>query len=329
MVIGMNILIPNIGRRGYLVDYMKNTPGYTGKVFVSDCDRTASGLYGNNDGFFILSKPVDDEEKYVSELCDLCEKESIKIIIPVIDPEIDILSKYKDTFANKEISLIVSSSKVLEICYDKIKMNAFLDMIGLLHPKTYLCIDEFVVALNNGEVDYPIIIKPILGSGSVDTYLIENTDKLKALFKKGMMIQEYLKEAIEYGTDTFNTLEGLPVRTVVKKKISMRSGETDKSLTVHIPEIRDMLIYLGRKLGHIGNLDTDIMFSRGKYYIIDMNPRFGGGYPATHAAGVNLLQLIIQMVNGDEITANFDEYTDNLLVMKTISVNSVVIDNGI
>ena len=70
----INVLIPNIGRRGYLVDYMKDIPCFEGKVFVSDCDRTASGLYGNNDGFFILSKPAADEKKYISELLEVCNK---------------------------------------------------------------------------------------------------------------------------------------------------------------------------------------------------------------------------------------------------------------
>lgn len=325
----MNVIIPNVGRRGYLVDYLKSTVGFTGKVFVSDCDRTASGLYGKNDGFFILPRPVNDEKRYVKELRDLCEMENIKIVIPVIDPEIDILSKHRDYFFDKDIHLIVSSQKVLEICYNKIMMNTFLDTIGLKHPRTYENIENYLNAVSNGEINYPVIIKPIYGSGGANTYVIENEIQLKALFKEKMIIQEYLAGAIEYGTDTFNTFDGEPVRTVIKKKISMRSGETDKALTVHVPEIRDMLIYLGTKLGHIGNLDTDVLLYMGQYYIIDMNPRFGGGYPATHEAGVNLLQLIIEMVEGRRVIPNYDEYIDHLLVMKTISVNAVLVDNEI
>lgn len=308
-----------------MVDYIKNTEGFKGKVYVSDCDKTASGLYGDNDGHFILHKPVDDEVRYVSELKELCKEKGIDVIIPVIDPEIDILSRYRDMFYANNISVIVSSQEVLEICYNKIKMNAFLDRVGLCYPLTYTSINDFMKGKENGEIDFPVIIKPVMGSGSVDTYVIHDYDRLCALFQKDMMIQQYLKCAEEYGTDTLNDLNGKTVRIAIKKKLSMRSGETDKSITVYRPQIKEILLSVGEKLGHIGNLDTDIMYYEGKYYIIDMNPRFGGGYPATHAAGINMLGLILEMVSGKEIYPEFDDYTENMLVMKTISINTTVL----
>ena len=88
----MNILITNIGRRGYLVDFIKENADFKGKVFVSDCDNTASGLYGTNDGFFILPKPVENEILYVKSLINVCKQNNIDAVLPVIDPEIYILS---------------------------------------------------------------------------------------------------------------------------------------------------------------------------------------------------------------------------------------------
>jgi len=116
----MNIIITNIGRRGYLVDYFKEVSIFDGKVFVSDCDSTASGLYGANDGCFILPKPIDDEKFYVESLLKLCIQYEIKIVIPVIDPEIYILSAYKKDFLDAGICVLVSDKPVLDICYNKI-----------------------------------------------------------------------------------------------------------------------------------------------------------------------------------------------------------------
>lgn len=314
-----NIIITNVGRRGYLVEYIKEIESFTGKVFVSDCDATASGLYGNNDGRFILPRPVDNEELYVQELTKLCKEQQIGIVIPVIDPEIFILSRYRAQMLAEGINVIVSDKRVLDICYDKLQMNTFLSANGFLVAQTYTDLDSFTKAYGEGTIHFPVIVKPVYGSGSVETNIVDNLDKVKSLFHDGLMIQEVLK-GTEYGCDVFNTFEEEPVRCVVKRKISMRSGETDKSVTVDNKKLQQVGIELGRKLGHIGNLDFDVFDTEAGPFIIDINPRFGGGYPATHAAGCNHLDLLIRMCNGENITPDFDSYTKNLLVMKVINV---------
>ncbi|MBR1383473.1 MAG: ATP-grasp domain-containing protein [Ruminococcus sp.] len=318
----MNIIITNIGRRGYLVDYFKAALGAGGRVYSSDCDATASGLYGNCDGYFILPKPVDDEEKYVSTLINVCLKNNINAVIPIIDPEIYILSGYQERFAEAGIRVVVSDRRVLDICYDKLKMNAFLEECGFPTAQTFSTLDEFEAAYDKGLIKTPVIIKPILGSGSVETYIVEDIEKARALFKPGMIIQELLK-GCEYGADVFNSFEGEPLRCVVKRKISMRSGETDKSISVHEPGIEASLKKLSKELKHVGNLDCDIILCDGRAYIIDMNPRFGGGYPATHAIGVDLAYILCQLLKGEIIRPEFGKYEEGILVMKEISIRSV------
>ena len=140
----MKVLIPNVGRRGYLVKYLKSISHMEVQVYVSDCDETASGLYGNNDGYFILPKPVDNPRKYVDVLIELCVRIGISVIIPVIDPEIAILSEYKDEFIRHDIFVSVSSKNVLDICYSKQKMNEFLYKHRFLVPQTYNKVSDFI-----------------------------------------------------------------------------------------------------------------------------------------------------------------------------------------
>lgn len=322
----MNVLITNVGRRGYLVDYLKESPSFNGKVYTSDCDETASGLYGNNDGHFILPKPVDDEQEYTHKLKKLCKQKDISIVIPVIDPEIFFLSKYRDEFLKEGINIIVSNHKVLDICYNKALMNDFLEENGFLVPYTYEKLEAFETDYKAGKTQFPVMLKPIYGSGSIETYKIENIESLKSLFHDGMMIQEFLA-GDEYGVDVFNTFEFEPVRCVVKKKIAMRSGETDKALSVENKDIQKLILKLARVLGHIGNLDCDIIKTSRGLFVIDLNPRFGGGYPATHATGTNLISLLVDMVEGKKIEPDFDSYKKNLLVMKEIKIRVHKIDN--
>lgn len=314
-----NILITNIGRRGYLVEYIKETDYFTGKVYVSDCDNTAAGLYGNNDGHFILPRPVDNPDKYVSQLVILCKKYDIGMVIPVIDPEIDILSEYRSIFWENDIVVTVSDKHVLDICYNKSNMNKFLGDNNFLVPKTYFSINDFKCSIDRREIDFPVIIKPIYGSGSVSTYIVNSIEKLNSLFVDGMMIQEYI-DGQEFGVDILNNFGGKPVRCVVKKKLSMRSGETDKALVVKNEYIQAESIRLAKLLGHVCNLDCDILEKEEKIYIIDMNPRFGGGYPATHLSGENYLELIMRMKNGEVVLEDFDSYKDNILALKEIHI---------
>jgi len=189
----------------------------------------------------------------------------------------------------------------------------------LLYPQTFLSIGEFKKALDIHSVQFPIIIKPIYGSGSTDTYIIDSFNKLEVLFHEGLMIQELIT-GTEYGVDVLNSLDGLPIRCVIKKKLSMRSGETDKALTVADDEILSIACKLATELGHIGNLDFDLIKSGSNIYLIDLNPRFGGGYPATHATGVNYVELLLHMFEGRQVTPEFNNYPLHLMTMKTINI---------
>ena len=87
-----------------------------------------------------------------------------------------------------------------------------------------------------------------------------------------------------------------------------------------------MLYIWAKKLGHIANLDCDMIEEGENVYVIDLNPRFGGGYPATHLSGVNLLSILIKLLEGKDVEPEYDDYKENLLVMKDISLKSVVLD---
>ena len=111
----MNLIITNIGRRGYLVDFVKESPAFCGKVFVSDCDISASGLYSNHNGSFLLPRPADDKKRYINELIKVCLENEINLVIPIIDPEIYILSQYVEALKEKGIRVVVSDCNDLNI----------------------------------------------------------------------------------------------------------------------------------------------------------------------------------------------------------------------
>ena len=322
----MNILFTNIGRRGYLVDFLKADRDFEGKVFVSDCDKTASGLYGAADEHFILPKPVDNPELYIDSLLSLCEKKRVDVVVPVIDPEIPILARAKVHFAEKGIMVLVSNPEVVKICNSKKMMNRFLIENGFEVIQTYEAIESFEEARAKSKIDFPVFIKEDFGSASLGAGVVKSMEELKFRFNDGMIIQENI-QGEEYGVDIFNDCQLKPVRIVIKKKLAMRSGETDKAITVYDDSILDLSIRLGKSLKHFGPLDCDILRKGDRMFIIDLNPRFGGGYPASHLAGANLLRLLSKLKLKQPIEIDYKAYRDGVLTMKDIGLKSVTFES--
>ena len=106
----------------------------------------------------------------------------------------------------------------------------------------------------------------------------------------------------EYGLDIINDLEGNYQSTIVKKKIAMRSGETDCAMTVNMKKLTQIGEKLSVVLNHVGNLDCDLFINnKEEIYVLEMNARFGGGYPFSHLAGVNLPKAIIKWLRNETV----------------------------
>ena len=170
-------------------------------------------------------------------------------------------------------------------------------------------------------------MKPRWGSGSIGLEFVDDFEELEMVYKLDrkkvmksilatasvddnfLLIQEVIKGP-EYGLDIANDLNGVYRGVSVKQKLAMRSGETDKAITVDNATIRDIGATIGKTLKHIGNLDCDILERDGEYYVLELNPRFGGGYPFSQEAGVNMPKAIVAWAQGEDVSDDtfFPEY---------------------
>ena len=263
--------------------------------------------------------PAVYDPKYIDITLDICKQYSIDALMSLNDLELPILAENKAKFEALGVKVIVSDPKVIDICFDKYLTAQWTESIGLNAPKTYVRLADAKKALAAGDIVFPLFMKPRWGSGSIGLETIDDMEELdiyyNILMKKikktilatasvgdeYIMIQEKLTGK-EFGLDVMNDLEGNNVGVSVKQKLAMRAGETDKAITVDLPEVREMGKKLGEKLKHIGNLDVDIMQrANGDYCVLELNPRFGGGYPFSYEAGVNLPKAILQWLKGETI----------------------------
>ena len=309
----MNILLTSVGRRAYMVKYFKHAVGECGQVHVCNSDDLTVAFHYADQS---VISPLIYDEGYIPFLLQYCEANHIDAIISLFDIDLPVLARNKDRFAAIGTRVIVSSSEFVEICNDKWKTHQYLKSNGFAVPKTYLRLEDVIQALDRGEIRYPVIVKPRFGCGSIAVSVAEDEMALLYYFRRNTrtISRSYLryesstvKEAIlyqeclqgqEYGADIINDLDGTHRISIIKKKIAMRAGETDIAELVNDERIRTEADRLGRLTGHIGNMDCDLFLVGDTPYILEMNARFGGGYPFSHMGGCDLPQAIVNWCLG-------------------------------
>lgn len=286
------------------------------KIIATDMLLTAPALQVADVKFQV---PAVYDSNYIDITLNICKEQYINAIICLNDLELPILAKEKKRFEQLGIKVIVSSPKVIDIAFDKYKTAKWIESIGLYTPKTYVRLADVITALKIGEIEFPLFMKPRWGTGSIGLETIDSFEEMETAYRyllnkikktiiasvsvgdEYIIIQEKLT-GNEYGLDVMNDLEAHNVAVSVKHKLSMRAGETDKAVTVDIPEVRNIGEVIGRNLQHVGNLDVDVMQrANGDFCVLELNPRFGGGFPFSYEAGVNMPKAILMWLQGKSV----------------------------
>ena len=312
----MNILFTCAGRRNYLIQYFKETLGTNGKIIAVDMDITAPALAVADQAIVVPDVYADN---YVEAILDICRAEEVTALISLNDLELPVLASARKGFDEIGVKLIISKEDVIETCFDKYETTRFCDKIKVSYPKIYLTLEQANRALEQGHLNFPVVVKPRWGSASVGIEFPRTMEELKLAYhlallkishsilaeaskqnlKQSVLIQEKIN-GTEYGLDILNDFSGRTVQVYAKEKLAMRAGETDKSVLRNKPDLEEIGFLIGEALGHIGNVDCDIFEKDGKYYLLEINPRFGGGYPFSHMSGADYPEAICSWIEGRE-----------------------------
>lgn len=282
----MRILLTNVGRRTYFIDYLndliKNNKDI--EIYISDRTNKVASYYTNISKFLVLPKVIGNHKNYINSLLKKCFENKIDLIIPLSDLDLLPLSLNKSKFKKFDCDILVSNPKIIKICENKFELNKFLKKNNLNFPINFEKHDD---------MSFPLISKPIEGSGSKNIFVYKKKSEIPNKLDKKYLYQKLINGQ-EYGLDILNDLNGKFVSYCLKKKIEMRSGETDKAYTINNNQIFNLSKKISKYLRHIGNLDCDLIIDKKNIiYVIDFNCRFGGGYPFTHSIGLNFLEFLI------------------------------------
>lgn len=316
----MNVMLTCAGRRNYLILDFRRALGGRGRVLAGDMTHHASALHEADEKLIL---PPIDRPEYVDVLLDTCKKKAIGLLVPLNDYELPILAARRGDFLAEGTIPLVASPTVVDQCLDKLKTNTLAEGLGLRIPETFTDLGAAMDALDSGSVDFPLFVKPRWGSSSVGLESVGDRHELELAWRlaqlrvetvglrgqlnaeQGVLIQQGLSGA-EYGLDVVNDLEGAYQTSFVKRKIGMRAGETDRAEVVHDSGLEDFGRKIAEALGHPGIVDCDVFLHDDEPALLEINPRFGGGYPFSAAAGADLPSALIAWCQGIEAPQGWD-----------------------
>ncbi len=312
----MNVLLSCAGRRNYLVRFFQDALAENGLVLAADASGDAPALQEADKAFVV---PVLHDPGYIDAMLGICREWDVRLLVSLNDLELPMLARQRQRFLQIGTLPVVSEPDVIDLCFDKWRAHAFLTEHGFSAPATHLSAMSAFDAIAVGGLTFPVVVKPRWGTASIGIEYAYDDNELSLVYElvrkrversiisqvssvdpeRSVMIQQKLI-GDEYGLDVVNDLDANHVATFAKRKLSMRAGETDRAVVVDDPELIQIGRRLGSILGHVGNLDCDVIVQDGIPYVLEMNPRFGGGYPFSHVGGANIPAAMVAWASGRE-----------------------------
>lgn len=311
----VNILILSAGTRNKVVQYFRKELAGKGTVIATDMSELAPAIYEADKHFIV---PRMSDPGYLDVIVKICEEENVTGVLSLIDPELSLLAQNQEKFAAIGTTVIGSTYDLCEMALDKFRMYHWLTAHGYRCAKSYMDKEAFFADVDAGLITYPVFVKPARGSASISISKVYDRDTVELLFahEDGLMIQEFL-DGQEIGADVYIDMVSHEVVSIfTKKKLKMRAGETDKAVSFKDEKLFALIERFVKDAGYNGQIDIDIFEVDGEYYISEVNPRFGGGYPHAYESGVDHMALIANNLNGIPNSRQVGNYRNGIFMMK-------------
>jgi carbamoyl-phosphate synthase large subunit len=306
----LNILLTSAGRRNYLVQWFSQALARTGQggaTLVADCDLRAPAQVAADT--FIQLPPYRSAD-YVATLARECVRHEVSLLVPLNDYELSALAgEPAATLEAAGTRVLAPTHDIQRNIEDKYDFAGLVAAAAVAVPTTRLASDLLSTPRTWDDLDDHLVVKHRYGSGSsglifcsrsnVEAHL--HASALTAPDRSGrppsdgdqprydlVVVQNRIR-GVEYGIDTITDFNGRHRACLARQKLSMRAGETDRAVTVDPQPFAQLSARIANAVGARGLIDVDaIVDETGKAWVIDVNPRFGGGYPFSHLAGADV-----------------------------------------
>ena len=308
-----NILITSVGKRVSLIKMFQSTLKLSfpeAKVFTTDMNPEMAPAGIISDG--CIAVPRVTTSNYIEKLIEICKEKQIRAIIPTIDTELMVLAENKKLLRKNGVEPIVSDVAFIQLCRDKRNTGDFLNRYDIRIPRP---VDKFLPT-------FPMFAKPYDGSLSQDLHVIRTKEELTSeiLNHPKLIFMEYIdkNKYKEFTVDLYYGNDNKVKSIVPRERIEIRAGEINKGFTRKnylVQFLKERLVYLP---GVVGCICIQLFYRESDRDVvgIEINPRFGGGYPLSYYAGAHFPEYIIREYLLNETLEYTDTWLDNTLMLR-------------
>lgn len=311
-----NVLLSSAGRRVALLDTFRDalrSLGLPGKVMAADASACSAAAWAADDRFVV---PLCTDDAFVPAMLELCRRERVALVVPTIDTELMVLAQHRAAFAEIGTLVSVSSPGTIAVAEDKRRTHAFLVDRGF---PTVAQAEVEEVRRDPGSWRYPLIVKPVNGSASEGVVRVDDDLELAVATSGVDTVVQVPARGVEYTVDLFVDESGTCRGAVPRQRLEVRAGEVVKAVTARIPPLLDLAEQLAKSLpGAFGVLNLQLFYeaATGHLRIIEINPRFGGGFPLSHRAGAPFVRWLVELAAGRVPDYDVPPWRDGLMMLR-------------
>ncbi len=312
----MNLLFSCIGQRGYIAEYFRDCLDPSDHIIATSNTEWTAG-FASCDRGVVLPDITDDG--YIPAIFDLCREEEIDAILSFYDPDVAALSSQQEDFDAAGVKLVMPARPTVDACYDKLRMSTELQAAGISTPSTLANLADVHAALDRCDWRLPLFAKPRFGVGSRNSLVVDSRSAIEPTLalESDMVMQENVEGDL-INLDLLGDLDGQLLSAVPWRRLRSAHGETYLAKTIQHPAAIAIGAALTELLRFVGPVDVDLVEDSSGLSVIDINPRFGGGYPCSHFAGANFPQSIVELLKGRHVQPYLGEYASGVTMMKQI-----------
>lgn len=272
------------------------------RIVTTDMNPHNAGRYFSE---VFSTVPPASEDRFITVMLEICKKERVRLLIPIVDYEFAKLSAARGEFEKIGCRVAISNPDVIGITTDKWHLFKYFREKFIPTPETFL-----ISKINSKKLKFPVFVKPrILGRASLNTFKAETRKELDDLIMKfsDCLVQEY-KQGDEFTVDTLSDLSGKCVGAVVRKRVEVKAGVSYKGITVDDEEIKKMAIAIVEGLPILGPANVQCFRKGNEVSFFDVNPRFSGTLVLSIAAGFNSPLYLAKLALGQKMDPGVGKY---------------------
>lgn len=312
----VNILLSSAGRRVALQRLMRVSLlelSLAGEVMAADMSPMSPAFQAAERSFIV---PRCTSPEFIPVMLDICRREEIQLLVPTIDTELPAYAAHRDEFARIGTIVSISSPEVVAIGGNKARTHEWLTRNGF--PTVRQATIEQVLA-EPSHWPFPFLVKPAGGSSSIGVSVVRDLVELEAATRSGGFIAQTIAKGIEHTIDFLAGRDGLCRCAVPRRRFEVRAGEVSKGMTVRSAVLEKLAGRICSALpGAYGCLNVQVFHDEttDALNVIEINPRFGGGYPLAWEAGAHFPRWIIEEMLGIPSTASSSGWRDRLVMLR-------------